>query len=150
MKKPTTLTFKFADAIPAKLEEGKLYISLEYATAVHKCCCGCGKEVVTPLAPTDWKMTYDGETVSLYPSIGNWSFACRSHYWIDRSTVRWASQWTDEQITAGRMRDRFAKNRYFSTDKALPGSDEEAHEKPITGLLQKGILSWLKRWWRDQ
>ena len=43
------------------------------ATSAHSCCCGCGEEVVAPLTPTDWKMTFDGETTSLRPSIGNWT-----------------------------------------------------------------------------
>ena len=38
--------------------------------------------MVTPLKPTDWKLTFDGKTITLYPSIRNWNFACRSHYWI--------------------------------------------------------------------
>jgi hypothetical protein len=42
--------------------------------------CGCGKKVVLPLHPTHGKLTYDGETVSLSPSVGNWSFPCESHY----------------------------------------------------------------------
>ncbi|WP_353963011.1 DUF6527 family protein [Streptomyces sp. NBC_00365] len=36
--------------------------------------CGCGRKVVTPLAPQEWKLTLDGVSVSLHPSIGNWSF----------------------------------------------------------------------------
>ncbi len=84
--------------IPEILKERTIYISVTYATAAHKCCCGCGKEVVTPLSPTDWKLIFDGESVSLHPSIGNWSFACRSHYWITRNAVKWAEQWSDEDI----------------------------------------------------
>jgi hypothetical protein len=52
--------------------------------------CGSGREVVTPLGPTDWKITIDRDAVSVYPSIGNWSLECRSHYWIERSRIRWA------------------------------------------------------------
>jgi hypothetical protein len=48
-----------------------------------KCCCGCGHEVVTPFSPTDWKLTFDCVSVSLYPSIGNWSPPCRAHYFIE-------------------------------------------------------------------
>lgn len=144
---PSTLSYKFVDAIPEKLDEGKLYIALEYATAVHKCCCGCGREVVTPLTPTDWKMTYDGVSVSLYPSIGNWNFPCKSHYWIDHNAVRWAEQWSDQRIAAGRMYDRNAKRRYFRTGevpevKGLPGPIEPGGNKP-----RKGVLAWLKSWW---
>jgi hypothetical protein len=63
---------------------GVLYVSPGYATVTHLCCCGCGAEVVTPLSPTDWKLTFDGVAISLSPSVGNWSLPCRSHYFIDR------------------------------------------------------------------
>src|SRR5690242_17999017 len=102
MNKVTTLTHQFVEFIPDQLQEGKLYISLEYATVAHKCCCGCGKEVVTPLSPTDWKLIFDGQTVTLDPSIGNWSFSCQSHYWIRNNSVRWAPRWSNDWIEAGR------------------------------------------------
>ena len=82
-----TLQHKFVEFIPESLEEGVLYITLEYSTALHKCICGCGNEVVTPLSPNDWKLIFDGKTVSLYPSIGNWRFPCRSHYWIEKNQI---------------------------------------------------------------
>ena len=72
------------------IEEGILYISVEYCTAIHKCVCGCGNEVVTPLSPTDWEIIFDGKTVSLDPSIGNWNFDCKSHYWIIKNRIRFA------------------------------------------------------------
>ena len=65
MKPPKTLMHEFVEFIPDAIEEGKIYVSIEYATAVHKCACGCGKEVVTPLSPTDWKLIFDGKTISL-------------------------------------------------------------------------------------
>ena len=98
MIRQKTLAHRFVDAVPDTLEDGVLYVSTKYATAVHRCCCGCGHEVVTPFSPTDWRMTFDGETLSLAPSIGNWSFPCRSHYWIERDQVRWSGKWSDEQV----------------------------------------------------
>jgi hypothetical protein len=71
---------EFVEEIPRTLEPGKLYISIPYTTALHLCCCGCGIEVVTPLHPTRWSLSYDGETISLSPSVGNWNLACQSHY----------------------------------------------------------------------
>jgi hypothetical protein len=88
----------FVTNIPEIIDEKVLYISIDFATAIHKCCCGCGNEVVTPISPTDWKLIFDGKTVSLYPSIGNWSFSCQSHYWIENNKVIWAVKWTKEQI----------------------------------------------------
>jgi len=49
---------KFVGSIPEILEEGVLYISIDYCTAVHKCVCGCGNEVVTPISPTDWELRF--------------------------------------------------------------------------------------------
>lgn len=106
---------RFVERIPRVLEPGILYISMGYATAAHSCACGCREEVMTPFTPTDWKMTFDGETVSLRPSIGNWQLACRSHYVIDRSVVVPAGAWTDKQIAAERERDRAAKARFYGT-----------------------------------
>ena len=110
---PGGLDHEFVDTIPESIEPNRLYISTEYATVVHLCMCGCGHEVVTPLTPTDWRILYDGETVSLSPSVGNWSFPCRSHYWIDHSTVRWAARWTSDQVDSGRAADRLRKEAYF-------------------------------------
>ncbi|MBS1623426.1 MAG: hypothetical protein JST83_05365 [Bacteroidetes bacterium] len=97
-----TILHKFVELIPDTLEEGILYISIEYGTALHKCACGCGKEVVTPLAPDGWELTYNGKTVSLSPSIGNWNFDCNSHYWIRKSEIRWARIWSDSKINETR------------------------------------------------
>jgi hypothetical protein len=58
--KATRLKHKFVDEIPEELSLGHLYISINYATASHLCCCGCGQEVVTPISPTDWKCALTG------------------------------------------------------------------------------------------
>jgi len=83
-----TLVHEFADNIPVSIEEGKVYVSIKHETVIHKCPCGCGNEVVTPLSPTDWSLTFNGESISLDPSIGNWSFPCRSHYWIRKNETK--------------------------------------------------------------
>lgn len=134
------LAFEFVNSVPEKLESQTLYVSMDYATAVHKCCCGCGREVVTPLSPTDWKLIYDGVSVSLSPSIGNWSFDCQSHYWIVENTVRWAGQWSKEQIAAGRTNDRRAKQEYLTAD------EEAGVEKPTRGESRPGFWSRLWKW----
>src|ERR1700722_15023378 len=103
--KRTDITFEFVEFVPKDLEEGKLYISTEYATAVHRCCCGCGLKVTTPLAPDEWRLIFDGKTVSLEPSIGNWSFPCQSHYWIRRNKIAWSGAFTKQQVAQVR-RDR--------------------------------------------
>jgi hypothetical protein len=108
------LRHEFVEYLPEALEEGTLYVSMQYATAAHRCACGCGNEVITPLSPTDWKLTFDGRTISLSPSIGNWSFPCRSHYWITRDRVEWAASWSQEEVEAGRAKDRKRKGQYHN------------------------------------
>lgn len=83
--------------IPGNLEKGVLYLSMEFNTVNHLCVCGCGLEVVTPLSPKSWRVTYNGETISLYPSIGNWQFPCKSHYWIIENETVWADDWLNEE-----------------------------------------------------
>jgi hypothetical protein len=111
------ITHKFVEFIPEQIEEGVLYISIEYCTAVHKCACGCGNEVVTPISPTDWELIFNGETVSLSPSIGNWSFDCKSHYFITRNRIRNARRWKDWEIDEGRKEDFEIKEEYFKKKK---------------------------------
>jgi hypothetical protein len=109
MKRLEEVRPEFVEVIPDQLEEGVIYISISYATILHRCLCGCGAEIVTPLSPTDWELTYDGNSVSLSPSVGNWSYPCQSHYWIRRNQVHWARRFSERQIAAVRERDRRAK-----------------------------------------
>ncbi|ANL39261.1 DUF6527 family protein [Rhizobium phaseoli] len=97
---------EFVEFIPAHLSPGVLYISKRYSTASHLCCCGCGLEVVTPLNPAKWRLVESGVAASLSPSVGNWSFPCRSHYWITGNQVRWAAAMSAEKIVAVKARDR--------------------------------------------
>src|SRR5215470_18108183 len=113
MKPEIILVYEFVEFIPDELKERTLYISISYATAVHRCCCGCGREVVTPLSPNAWRLIFDGKTVSLYPSIGSWNLPCQSHYFITKNKVVWAQKWTKEQIARGRAREAKARQRYY-------------------------------------
>ena len=113
------LIHEFVEYIPEHLKEGTIYISIPFATAVHKCCCGCGREVVTPLSPIGWKLTFDGETISLDPSIGNWSFPCQSHYWIRQDRVQWAPKWSQKQVNDLRARESQIQDQYFHQAETL-------------------------------
>lgn len=117
-----TFTHRFVEFMPEKLEEGVIYISLQYALASHRCACGCGEEVVTPLSPHDWQLIFNGETVSLYPSIGNWRFRCRSHYWIDQNRAEWAPSWPADSV-AGKPGKGFNDERPVEEDKKLSVTD---------------------------
>ncbi|WP_372574850.1 DUF6527 family protein [Ruegeria jejuensis] len=127
MMRHDRLEHAFVEHIPETIEPGILYISMEYGTAAHSCCCGCGEEVITPFTPTDWKMIFDGETVSLRPSIGNWTLDCRSHYVIKRGRVVEAGPWTDEQVAAERLRDRKAKSRHYANQPTVNRTPGPTH-----------------------
>ncbi len=108
------LRFKFVELMPDHIDENVLYISFDYATAIHKCICGCGRQVVTPFSPTDWKLIFDGESVSLSPSIGNWNFPCRSHYFIRNSRIIHCRKWSDKEVELGRETDHKNKDNFFT------------------------------------
>lgn len=150
MKPEMVLTHEFVEFIPGELKDGTVYVSIAYAIAAHKCCCGCGREVVTPLSPTDWKLIFDGESISLDPSIGNWSFDCQSHYWITHNRVVWARRWSQEEIAAGRAYDSSAKDRYFGNTRTPPVNDgssgvgEQGEDEPKKSFLRT-LTKWLFR-----
>ena len=150
-----SLSHEFVEFVPQQLREGVLYISTTYATTTHLCFCGCGQEVVTPLSPTDWTLSFNGETVSLSPSIGNWSLPCRSHYWIEDNCVQWSGEMSQKAIDAGRTRDRQLKTMYFDHRRsplevqsspvdttAPPNAPHVGTKVRREGLLAK-LLSWL-------
>src|SRR5665213_1324928 len=145
MKESIALKHEFVEFIPEELKEGTIYVSIRFATASHNCCCGCGQKVVTPLTPTDWKLIFDGKTISLDPSIGNWSFTCRSHYWIRNNRIQWAAQLSKDHVDAGRMSDWVAKERHFQRPEV------EAREAAPVATVQEpgGILQVVREWWRS-
>jgi Family of unknown function (DUF6527) len=140
----TSMRHEFVEHVPAELEPGVVYISIPYATAVHSCCCGCGNRVATPLSPTDWRLTYDGDTVTLDPSIGNWQFPCRSHYWIRRGVVSWSGSWSQAQIEEERQRDIHKKERYYEPSKSETGHTD-AQSPVVNGRSWRRLFSRLKR-----
>jgi hypothetical protein len=104
---------EFVKTIPDRLDYCVLYISIEYGTIMHLCACGCGNEVITPLSPAGWKISYDGESISLNPSIGNWSFECQSHYWIKSGKIVWSYKFSEDEIIKTRNLDeQDQKKRY--------------------------------------
>ena len=80
----------FVEEIPEKIQEGNLYLCMQYNALIHKCACGCGEIISTPLdRKQGWIMQYDGEEVTLSPSIGNGAYKCGSHYFIRGNKVIW-------------------------------------------------------------
>lgn len=147
MRGKVLLTHKFVELIPRELEADTIYVSIPYATVIHNCCCGCGNRVVTPLSPTDWKLIFDGRSISLEPSIGNWSFPCRSHYWITKNRVVWSYEWSDEEVAEGRRKDARARVGYYGNSNAnkagAPGTKSEAK---IRRKKRNGLKNNIKKW----
>ena len=96
------VSYEFVDGIPDELAEGVVYISISTASAVHRCLCGCGGKVTTPLDPSQWKLAFDGQSITLNPAIDNWKLDCRSNYKIKRSRVRWLLSWSQVDVEVGR------------------------------------------------
>ena len=69
MSRVETLTAVIVETIPTQLEDGYLYVSRKYNTAVHRCCCGCGNRSVTPTTANGWKLLLTGDTPTLPPSV---------------------------------------------------------------------------------
>jgi len=107
------LRLERVEGMPARLEPGILYYSERYRTAAHLCACGCGMKVRTPIKPTFWQLWEERSGPSMKPSIGNWQQPCRSHYWIADGEVHWSTQWTEEEVLAGRAAERRRTEAYY-------------------------------------
>ncbi len=153
------LRHEFVDHIPDKLDDGVLYVSIRFGTVVHNCACGCGQEVVTPLGPAEWRLTYDGRTVSLAPSIGNWSFPCKSHYWIDCGNIRWARGFSQAEVALVRKKARTQRDSYHLTGEtgvmskeariAAPGERMDKEEPAARRSIWAKLRALGRAWARD-
>lgn len=119
---------EFVQYMPNSINQGVLYVSMQYSLVIHLCAYGCGEKVATPLSPDDWNLLYDGETVSLYPSIGNWDFPCESHYWIRRNKVITAGKRYKEEVSNWKSKDKKYKTPIITIADKLK-SQLEKHTK---------------------
>lgn len=136
----SSITPQYVNIIPDHLEDGVLYVCERFGTVAHKCCCGCGEEVITPLTPADWSIRKEKGAVSLSPSIGNWSFACKSHYFITRNQIIWAGALTARQIAAVRAEDKKNKVAYIAAI-----NKQKAKQVSVFGRLWQAFVGW----WRS-
>jgi hypothetical protein len=138
------------ESFPRPLEAGVVYYSERFSGAAHACACGCGMEVITPISPVQWRITRNARGVSLRPSIGNWNFPCRSHYWIIDSTVHWSADMTENQIRAGRAYNSALREQYFKAKNAeqSPSTPQPSPSADRGNLLARLInfLSGRLRW----
>ena len=143
----------FVDSFPEPLEQGNLYVSMRYASVAHLCACGCGHEVVTPIRKRGWRLAFDGEGITLSPSIGSHNLACRSHYFIRDNEIRWAGKLSQDDIHAGRIANRQGGLDFEQSKEALaspliePKKTTECSSplnKRKTGLVGR-VLDWWER-----
>lgn len=104
----------YVESFPKVLDDGILYVSRKFSTACHRCCCGCGTKIVTPLRPTEYRLIDAGGRVSLYPSVGNWNHPCRSHYVIRNGQVIQAGAMGQADIDKGRAHDDAEKRAHYA------------------------------------
>lgn len=104
---------EFVEEIPKEIDDGYLYLCLPYNAVIHKCACGCGEIISTPLDKKyGWVMKYDGQAITLRPSIGNFSIPCRSHYYITDNNVEWLESYQQKNNKKGlfeRIKQLFKK-----------------------------------------
>ena len=131
------LEHRFVKFIPDELEGGILYVSMDYKTVTHRCCCGCRDIVVTPLSPAGWELTFNGKSISLSPSIAGGH--CKSHYVIRRGMVVWVRPLTKSEEVAALRRDRGAAERLYGGKPAPPVRDETEQNPTRT--------AWWRRLW---
>jgi hypothetical protein len=142
--------------VPDQLEEGVLYISERFRICSHLCACGCKEEVVTPLSHAEWQLFKKGELVSLLPSIGNWNYDCKSHYFIEQNRIRWLSRLSAQRIKRVQQKDAFDLKRMLdhgtggqknSSPQALP--ENVRASKPYvdssTPTRKKGLLQLISK-----
>ncbi|BBB70169.1 hypothetical protein UNDYM_5916 (plasmid) [Undibacterium sp. YM2] len=107
---------KYVQHVPDQLEEGVLYISERFRICSHLCACGCKEEVVTPLSHAEWHLFKEGELVSLLPSIGNWNYDCKSHYFIEHNGIRWLPKLSAQRIKRVQQKDALDLKRMLDQD----------------------------------
>src|SRR3954447_17039700 len=138
MAKLHQVTHRFVERVPSPLEDGVVYVSIGFGTVIHKCCCGCGAKVVTPLTPVDWAVIYDGQSISLYPSIGRHDAPCQSHYWIRNDRVIWSDKWSKSKVDNLKRREARLRDGYFGLDQSRPR--QAGGDKADQGPEQRGWL----------
>ena len=136
------LTPAFVEQIPPSLDQGKLYVCCQYRAVMHLCACGCGVEVSTPLHPTGWRLTFDGESVSLYPSVGSWSEECQSHYVIRNNRVIWGHRFSRDRVEQIRRKRRDDIALHYRTE------DNRDHEQPTPEVASRGIWATIRKLFR--
>ena len=81
------------------------------------------------MKPGWWSLRIQKEKVSIIPSIGNWNFPCRAHYWVSNNQIVWAEGWSKEEIEAGRIYDQYIREKHF--------------DEPSSEAFWRKLFKWL-------
>jgi hypothetical protein len=142
MRRVDRLKAVFVDEIPDTLEDGILYVCEECYVALHNCACGCGEEVSTPLVRTEYTLTVHAGEASIWPSIGNHDFACKSHYVIRRGKIVWAGLMSRAEIEYGRAKDRALKRPPTPKPVEVPVIPPRADATKAGSI--RAVINWLE------
>lgn len=110
----------FVEFIPEALAANTLYISMRYRTTSHLCMCGCGSKIVLPIRPERWQLYFDGDSISMTPSVGNWELPCQSHYWITNGCVEWSYKMSDNEIKHVKSDQKKRIDNYYTSRPTQP------------------------------
>jgi hypothetical protein len=112
-RRTQSLELVLRDRFPDAPEQGKFYYSEEFRTSLHLCACGCGERVVLPIKSAGWTMTTGRNGFSIFPSVGNREFQCRSHYLIREGRVDWLASMSDAAVIESRSADQQHMQRVY-------------------------------------
>lgn len=131
---------EFVEVLPdlADMKDGVVYVCPSFSVAGHRCMCGCGEEVVTPFSPARWSMIFDGRTVSLHPSVGNWGSACGAHYWLRSGDVVWSRSFSSQEIAMVREADRTDLDRSTESSPKRGGMLRSLSKRTRAALARLG------------
>ncbi|WP_414695066.1 DUF6527 family protein [Paraburkholderia sp.] len=105
------------------------------------------------MTPTDWTLTFDGEHISLWPSVGSWNLPCQSHYVIRKNRVITAAPWSQKQIDGQIAKEKAVRSLQY--DQAIEQSAGELVTPADTGNADSSVQEqrsgfWSRLWklWR--
>ena len=129
--------YEAVDRIPKQLQPEVVYHTEEYELAGLLCACGCGHRI-TLLVPDSHDVSDEGGYATIWPSIGVFDAACKSHYIISAGNVQWLPAFTGAQA-ARIMHSQIA--RHVARD-AKPASWWQMTKDALLSLLEN-----LRRLW---
>jgi len=85
-------------------------------------------------------------------SLGNWKFACQSHYWIRQNRVVDAGMMTKQKIEAVKVKDKIDNQRYIAQANRAAEAKHSSAKRPappqgdtgVGAILVKKLRSWFK------